>query len=142
MPDNKNLVILIVILVIISAISGFWVGQAKLYQAQNSSKILPKSNPLDNPLFDRKIATFKGEIVAVNGNKIQFKNDLGKTGELTLAPGVIISSAGKVTATVSASPSSIEVGKRVFVETTLVNGEYQISAISYIVTKPFQSPKK
>lgn len=141
MPDNKSFILISVVLIIISAVSGYWVGQSKLYQTPPKAAASP--SPVDNPLFDRKLATFKGEVVAVKGNKIQFKNDSGKAGELTLAPGVIINSptSGKG-ATISANPSSIEVGKRVYVETSLVNGEYQVTALSYIITKPFVSPKK
>jgi len=141
MPANKNL-LLTVFLIVISAIAGYWVGQAKSNQAQNSSTLTASPNPVDNPLFDRKLATFKAEVLAVNGNKLKLKNDSGKIGELTIAPGVIISSAGKTSATVSASPSSIEVGRRVFVEAVLINQEYQVSAISYIVSKPYSNPKK
>ncbi len=142
MPANKNLLLLLVVLVIISAVSGYFVGQTRQYQSQNSSKVTASPNPADNPLFDRKLATFKGEVLAVNGNKVKFKNDSGKTGELTVSPGMIISSAGKTTATSSASPGAVEVGKRVFVEAVLINQEYQVSAISYITTKPLQNPKK
>lgn len=127
----------IIVLISVSAVSGFLVGRASNTQSLTPTTVKTEA-PKQNTIFTTQTATVQGKITNVSGSKVSVANEKNQTGEFTLSPKVVIYkfAPGSSQATASQDVNSIETQKNVLVTLELSGNQYQITQISFLPPPP------
>lgn len=120
-----------IVLMILSALAGFLAASLK---PQSTPAVNLKAQaPASNPLFISQTANVQAKITDVSGNKIKVMDDKNQSGEFTLNDKFIVYVPGSDSKVASASsePKSIIKNKLSYIVLQLINGDYQVTSISY-----------
>lgn len=134
MPPKSDSKFFIVIIILLVLLLGSLVSNFMNFSGKNP---LVSSVPSGDKssLFDSQSAMFTGKITKVENNKIWLENNHGVTGTAVLAPNYLVTDMEKLT---SATPSGnlqqpeIELNKNAIISLQFINGEYQVTSISFI----------
>lgn len=128
----------IIVLIAVSATSGFLVGRASNTQSLTTTTTTKTAAPKQNTIFTTQTATVQGKISSVSGSKVTVLNEKNQTGEFTLSPKVVIYkfAPGSSQATATQDIKSIETDKNVLVTLELANGQYQVTQIAFLPPPP------
>lgn len=121
-------------LVIIGAITGFFLGRYSL-SGPASQPPTPAKEPVQtSPLFKSQTATIQGTITKVEGETLTIQDEKSQTGDFKISPKVVIYKFAPNSPQASASSdlSSVETEKPTLLVLELKGGEYQIVSISYL----------
>lgn len=136
--DKKILIYLLPFTTLfVGLIIGFFVG-GKMYSGSPVSKI-GQAPSLANRLYTSQAATIRGQITAVKDRTIQVRNANGTTGDIKASNRIMIvkfSPDPRNIVSPSSDLQSIETNKDVLMTLEMVNGNYEVIQVQYVVPGP------
>lgn len=128
---NRFLYLIIaLILVIVSGTVGYLAGKG------TGASVTPIQS---SKLFQTQTANIQGKITKVNGSTITIVDDKNQTGEFTLSPKAVFYKQDELpvpgkpySASASSDMKSISLNTHAIISLEVVDGNYQVTSISYI----------
>ncbi len=134
MNSSSSKYLLVIILLILAFAAGFFSGKNIANNPQMASKQAGSTKaPQPNSIFKMQQAFIQGTITKVDGQIVTVKNDQGVSSAFPASKRISIyqSSPNSKQSTASSDLKIISIGIPALVSLELVNGEYQITSISY-----------
>lgn len=148
---SNNLVIIlgIIALIIVLSLGGFYLGRVTVKEQMPMPVQTPPASITEilkaDPFFDTQTAVIKGEVVDVKGPILVAENNQGQIREFSISPELKIFWYNFITnqSTSSADLKMLEFKKEAGISLKLVNGQYQVTSISYksLIATPAASLK-
>lgn len=136
---TSSLVALIVLGLVLAGVVGFSVGKFSYPESsQTSSKTPPLLAVKGAELLQTQTASLVGKIIKIEGDNLFIQDSSGKVSDFPVIPTVLVSKpvGGKLVASQSGGLQNLELNQDVLVNLVAKNGEYIITAITYLPAVP------
>jgi len=133
--SSVGLSLFFLVSVTIAAGIGYYLGQPKTIQSVKVVDQPAPSKPFRvSPLVRSQNATIQGTIIDSDSSSISVRDNKGQTDKLPLSSSWTVSSLNEVpkAASKSAAAKKITTNQEAIIVMDLIDGEYKVTAISYI----------
>ncbi|OGE31578.1 hypothetical protein A2631_00385 [Candidatus Daviesbacteria bacterium RIFCSPHIGHO2_01_FULL_44_29] len=143
MPPLKLRTVLSVLFLGSALAVGFFAGRLTSRPLKTTSSPLEMATINGAELFDSQTATITGRVIKVTGEKLTIQDEQNQAADFPVISTVLISKPvnGRPVASQSGGLKNLELNEDALINLVFKNGEYTITAITYLPPAPvFQAP--